>query len=70
MRCCLGFLAKAMRGGKFDSMLCLEVLINGFKRFIYLLFQMSWWKFGRLCVTIHLYFQGFTQGIFHINVVD
>ena len=52
-----------MCGGKFDCMLCLEVLIDGVKRFIYSLFQMCWWRFGRVCVIIHLYFQGFLQGV-------
>ena len=51
-----------MCGGKFDCMFCLEVLINGIIRFIYLLFQMGWRRFGKLCAIIHLYFQEFIQG--------
>ena len=63
MRCCIGFLETAMCGGKFDCMLCLEVLIDGVRKFIYLLFQMGWWRFGKVCAIIHLYFQGFLQGL-------
>ena len=61
MRCCLGFLEKAMCGGEFDCMFYLEVLIHGVRRFIYLLFQMGWRRFGKVRVIIHLYFQGFLQ---------
>ena len=53
---------KAMCGGKFDCMFCLEVLINGFSKFIYSLFPMVWWRFVKLRVIIHLYFQGFITG--------
>ena len=63
MRCRLGFLVKAMCGGKFDCMFCLEVLINGVRIFIYLLFQMVWWRFGKLDVIINIYFKGFIQGV-------
>ena len=44
-------------------MFCLEVLINGVRRFIYLLFQMGWWRFVKVHVIIHFYFQGFLQGV-------
>ena len=44
-------------------MLCLEILINGVRRFIYSLFQMVWWRFGKVRVIIQLYFQGFFQGV-------
>ena len=54
-----------MCGGKFDCMFCLEVLIDGIIRFIYLLFQMGWWRFGKVCAIIHLYFQGFLQGVYN-----
>ena len=63
MRCCLGFSVKDMGGGKFDCILCLEVLIDRVRRFIYLLFQIGWWRFGKLHVIIHLYFKGFLQGL-------
>ena len=63
MRCCLGFSVKDMCGGKFYCMLYLEVMINGVRRFIYLLFQRVWWRFGKVCVMINLYFQGFLQGV-------
>ena len=51
-----------MCGGKFDCMFHLEVLIDGVRRFIYSLFHMGWWRFGKVRVIIHLYFQGFIQG--------
>ena len=63
MRCCLGFLVKAMCGGKFDCMFCLEVLIDEVRRFIYLLFQMVWWRFGKVHVIILLSFQVFLWGV-------
>ena len=63
MRCCLGLSVKAMCGGKFDYMFCLEVLINGVRRYIHSLFQMGWWRFGKVRVIIHLYFKGFLQGV-------
>ena len=63
MRCHIGFLVKAMWGGKFDCMFCLEVMINGVRSFIYSLFQMGWWGFGKVCIIIHIYFQGFIQGV-------
>ena len=62
MRCCLGFSVKAMCGGKFDLMFCLDVLIDGFRRFIYLLFQMGWLRFGKVHVIIHLYLKNFSRG--------
>ena len=62
MRCYVGFSEKAMCGGKFYCMFCLEVLIDEVRRFIYLLFHMDWWRFGKVRVIIHLYFQGFLQG--------
>ena len=62
MRCCIGFLVKAMCGGKFDCMFCLEVLIDRGIMCIYSLFQMGWWSFGKLCAIIHLYFLEFLQG--------
>ena len=52
-----------MCGGKFDCMLHLEVLINGVRRYIHSLFQMGWWRFGKVSVIIHLYFKGFLQGV-------
>ena len=63
MRCRLVLSVKAICGGKFDCMLCLEVLIDGVRRFIYSLFQMGWWRFCKVCVIIHLYYQGFLQGV-------
>ena len=63
IRCCIGLSVKDMCGGKFDCMFCLEVRIHGIRRFIYLLFQMGWWRFGKVCVIINLYFQGFLQGV-------
>ena len=39
MRYRLGFSVKAMCGGKFYCMLCLEVLIDGVRRFIYSFFS-------------------------------
>ena len=63
MRCRLGFLVKAMCGGKFDCKFCLVVLIYGVRRFIFLLFQMGWRRFGKVRVIIHIYFQGFLQGV-------
>ena len=62
MRCHLSFLVKDMCGGKFDCMFCLEILIDGVRRFIYLLFQMGWCRFGNVRVIINLYFKGFLQG--------
>ena len=52
---------KAICGGKFDCMSCLELLISGVRRSIYFLFQMCRWRFGKLRVIIHLYFQDFLQ---------
>ena len=63
MRCRLGFLVNDMHGGKSDCIFYLEVLIYGVRRFIYLLFLMGWWRFGKVSVIIHLYFQGFLQGV-------
>ena len=63
MRCRLGFSVGAMCGGKFDCMLYLEVLIYGFRRFIYSLFKMGWWRFDKVRFIKHLYFQGFIQGV-------
>ena len=63
MSCRLGFSVKAMCGGKFDSVFCLEVLIDGVRRFIYLLFQMVWRRFSKVRFIIHIYFQGFLEGM-------
>ena len=52
-----------MCGGKFDCMLCLEVPIDGVRSFIYLLFQMGWWRFGKVCFIINIFFQGFFQEV-------
>ena len=65
MRYRLGFSVKAMCGGKFYCMFCSELLIDGVKRFIYLLFHMGWWRSGKVCVIIHFYFQGFIHGVDH-----
>ena len=59
----IGFLVKSMCGGKFDCMFCLEVIIDRVIRFIYLLFNMGCWRFGKVRVIIHLHFQGFLQGV-------
>ena len=50
-----------MCGGKFDCVFHLEVLIDGVRRFIYSFFQIGWWRFGKVSVITHLYFQGFLQ---------
>ena len=42
-------------------MFCLEVLIDGVRRFIYSLFHMGWWRFDKVRVIINIYFQGFLQ---------
>ena len=63
MMCCLSFSVKDKCGEKFDCMFCLEVLIYGVRRFIYSLFHMGWWRFGKVRVIMHLYFQGFIQGV-------
>ena len=63
MKCCLGLLMKAMCGGKFDCMLFLKVLIYGVRIFIHSLFHMGWWRFGKVRVIVHLYFQGFIHGV-------
>ena len=52
---------KAVCGGKFYCMICLEVRIDGVGRFIYSLFQMGWWRFGKVRVIIHIHFQGFLE---------
>ena len=44
-------------------MLCLEVLIDGVRRFIYSFFHMGWRRFGKVRVIIHIYFQGFLQEV-------
>ena len=54
LRCCLDLSVKAMCGGKFDCKLFLELLIDGVINFIYLLFQMGWWRFDKVRVIIHL----------------
>ena len=34
----------------------------GYKVYLFL-FHMGWWRFGKVRVIIHLYFQGFLQGV-------
>ena len=47
----------------FYCMFCLEVLVDGVRRFIYPFFHMGRWRFGKVCVLIHIYYQGFIQGV-------
>ena len=56
------FLCKGYVCRKIDCMLCLDVLIDWVRSFIYSFFHMGWWRFRKLCVIINLYFQGSLQG--------
>ena len=37
--------------------------MNGVRRFVYSVFHMGWWRCVKGRVFIHLYFQGFLQGV-------